>query len=483
MSVFGVREITNGNEPLRVVVVPDDGVSYIEKITEYGVRFLVGQSSSTGERVKRVRGQLTVGGATGLVHNVGADQVNVENTFDHLWAFRYKPVEINGNWFNEYPLVFTKKERINDGESEWDYFWLCGTKIDDTYKAPEAFEKEDGTLREFIYASIYEGFRDENNKLRSIPGAQPTVNRSAANFLTDARLNDGLGTDSAYTIQDLLEINYLQHRWTVRLGTKHVQSKLVGATSLTYNTNNIHKTVGNQTESNQFVLINEHAELFVLNQTISGGSDYSSNSVIDYRQIIDIEIDTPVVGQTTFTFDGEPISSIPEDTVIASRAWKTGILDQVVASDGYTIANDGKYPIKIEGIENPFGNIYKNIAGIKVYGDDYYITKNMKDYNWSSNLDNYHKLAYKVPRTSGYAKEMGYDNLFPFAELPSEVGESASTYYADYFYQNYSEASYRTAIFGGHWYNGSIAGLWLWAVTYSLGRTDLNIGARLSYRP
>ena len=66
----------------------DDDVNFIKRITEYGVREVVGQSASELERVTRLNGVKTVGDATGLVANVAIDGALAENSFDFIPIFQ-----------------------------------------------------------------------------------------------------------------------------------------------------------------------------------------------------------------------------------------------------------------------------------------------------------------------------------------------------------------------------------------------------------
>ena len=474
---FNLTEITN--KELVVRVVQDGQASYLDKFTEWGIRFVKGQASSDGERVKRIDGLMTLGEATGIVHNIGHDQINVHNSFDSIYAFRYERVIEDGNHFNKYPLVYIKQENLIEDGVEYEYYWLCATQLQGYY-APHVFRKNDGSLRDYILVGVYEAFRDADGKLRSIPNVLPTVSRSATNFLTDARLNDGLGVDSEYTITDIMEQHYLNHRWLIRLGTKNSQSKLAGFT--TGRRNGTDLILEDGTSVNHVVVSNAIGEEYRIGQTIKVGDGQDGTQALVGRLITNILVDNPTSGQTSIYFDGEPVNVV-SGQIIGNRAYITGATDGIVASDGYLLENNGKYPCVIEGIENPFGNVWKNIAGIKLLGDDIYVTNDLRDYNWSANVDNFVKLSYKVPQANGYAKEMGFDPKHPYAQITKAVGGGSTTYYADYFYQNYVVDEYRTVFVGGTWSYGSSAGLWFWNVGDGLGTVGIDIGSRLSKRP
>lgn len=465
MGHFGVREI-DGVVNVNIV---NDNKTYLDEITEYGVRFIKGQSSPTGERVKRINGELIVGSATGLEYNIGKDDVNVLNSFDYIPAFKAENVIVEGNYFRRFYKHFMKYEVLDHGGTIYEYYWISLTKHDG-YFLPHVFIRNDGTEREYHDVGRYKAFRDDEGKLRSIPNVHPTVSRSGANFLTDARANDGEGANSKYLIGDIWEKGWFNFRQQIRLATRNVQSVLTGVTNLPYSAS--HLTIGDQVESNELVLSNSNASGFIEGQSIG-------DAVSPYRRITKIEVDFPEEGQTTITFDGEP-ADIAEGSNVRSRAYLTGLTDSVVATDGYYKENNGKYPIKIDGIENPFGDIWENVAGVKVHEHQPYVTTDTSKYNWSSNTEDYHPLSYTLPTSNGYGKEMGHDPNFPLANLTSETEASSSTYYSDYFYQN---TGWRTVLVGGFWSYGSSAGLWFWNAAGSLGYSGIGIGARLSHRP
>lgn len=463
---------------VKVEITKKGDLTYSQLREEIGVRFLKGQSSPVGERVRRLDGIMTVGEATGLIFNIGTnDGVSVVNSFDHLPVFGARNVLHNGNFFREFDKGYYKYEELKEGENIWEYYWTSLTKHEG-YFTPHNFIGNDGIEKDTIMIGRYKAFRDGDNKLRSIPGVIPTVSTTGANYLTYARNNDGLGVDSQYLIGDIWEKSWFNFRQIIRMATKNVQSVLLGATSLSYTTT--HETIGEQTDSNSFVLPSSQASAYVLGQTISGGDSQGSNSVFAYRVITNIENDFPNSDETTITFDGEQVSTIPAGTIIGSRAWTTGTTDSILATDGYFEENNGKYSCKIDGIENPFGDIYENVAGVKVNDHKVYVSKDTSKYNWNANTIDYHELSYELPKDSGYAKEMGFDPNFPMANMTKEVGGGSSTYFSDYFYQN---SGWRTVFVGGYWYSTSRAGLWGWYAASGLGAGSIYIGARLSYRP
>ena len=147
--------------------------------------------------------------------------------------------------------------------------------------------------------------------------------------------------------------------------------------------------------------------------------------------------------------------------------------------------NDGKHSIVWRGLENPFGNIWKNVDGVKISNQKAYLTENPKDYNDTVSVagvyaEPYLPLGYTNALTNNYAQDLGYDANYPYAKFPITVQASSALYFRDYYYQAVGD---RTVFVGGVWFSGSGAGLFFWALHYALGLTDFTFGARLSYRP
>jgi len=63
----------------------------------------------------------------------------------------------------------------------------------------DAFTREyDGDL-DYLYIGAYKGYIDENNKLRSIIGVQPTANRAIEEFQVAAQANDSRYSITKYS--------------------------------------------------------------------------------------------------------------------------------------------------------------------------------------------------------------------------------------------------------------------------------------------
>lgn len=479
---MGVQIIIPSGKALPVEIVG----SRKSDIIEYGVRWVVGQSSSVGERVKRVNGELFVGAATNLVAAIGIDNQIVENTFDNIDIFRTERVLIDGNYLVKRKLYFHKHEWKTEGGTSYEYHWMCEQKLPG-YIRPRIFIDDAGEEIDFAYEGAFQASEDASGKARSIPNEFPKVNISRGNARKAARKNDGDGdnTDSAWGIKDLASYYYhIVVPFLVEFATRHSQSIMQGVVNMPYS--NDHVALTTEEDSNIIVLSNTHGALFTIGQSIFIGTTRDSGMVVSERYIDDIQVDTPVAGQTTITFNGAP-ATITAGNVIASRGWRSGMTNGVKATSGALRANDGRNPIVFRGYENPFGNVYEFVDGGKIVDHQLWVTEDRTAYNDVASVGGvyaapYSPVAYLNAQADDYVKELGYDAMFPYAQLPQVSGGGANnaTYYADYYYQASGD---RTLLVGGHWANGGYAGLFRWSANYSLDTSDINIGFRLSYRP
>jgi hypothetical protein len=457
---------------------------------EYGVREVVGQSASEFERVTRFWGEVKLGSATGLVANVAIDDADATNSFDYIPIFKREKVSVDAtdlssntvsNTFVKVPKYYIKEEWTTEGGTDYHYIFMSQFKHEG-YRLSLPFKKQDGSERDYTYIGAYEAYLDGNNKLRSLTGQIPKVSYSRNNFRTAARALDGLGVNSKYQITDLAEyVDLVQIPFMIEFATKHSQGVFLGATSMAYSAS--HTAVADGTAVNFIVVSNATGANFVLGQTVSIGTSNSNDSVAKDRIVTQIDVDTPNAGETTITFDGAAVN-ISIGNVIASRAWKTGMTDSVKVSGTHAL-NDGKHSIVWRGLENPFGNIWKNVDGVKISNWRGYVAENPKDYNDTASVggvyaEPYLPLGYLNANANNYAQDLGYDANYPYAKFPISVQASSGLYFRDYYYQNTGD---RTVFVGGGWADSSTAGLFYWHLNNALGSANFNLGARLSYRP
>lgn len=141
------------------------------------------------------------------------------------------------------------------------------------------------------------------------------------------------------------------------------------------------------------------------------------------------------------------------------------------------------------GIENPFGHLWSWTDGCKCEiqseadgaKSKFYVCDDPAKFQDSSYND--YDLRGELPRKEGYVKclmvgEHGEN-------MPTEVGGSSTTYFADYFNTNIpaSGAAMRVVLFGGRADHGAVAGLAYAATHYTATNTYAYFGSRLCFIP
>lgn len=157
------------------------------------------------------------------------------------------------------------------------------------------------------------------------------------------------------------------------------------------------------------------------------------------------------------------------------------------AETPYTTA--GKVSVSYRGVENPWGNIWKHIQGVNIWGDGTmgggqpYIANNFT-FNESKNSDNYEPVGFTLANASGYINAMGYGNEeFDWLLMPSEIGGTSALPVGDYTYVTANLNGYRVAPLGGRWSYGANAGGFSWTCSNGVGDRYRGVGGRLLYVP
>ena len=120
--------------------------------------------------------------------------------------------------------------------------------------------------------------------------------------------------------------------------------------------------------------------------------------------------------------------------------------------------------------------MWQFVDGVNITDLQAWICRNADQYASNVFAAPYEKVGYVNGNTNGYLKYKGFDKLYPFAELPKEVGGDSATYYSDYYYQSTGQ---RIALVGGSWDDGSSAGLSYWYLNNSSTNASASVGGRL----
>jgi hypothetical protein len=167
------------------------------------------------------------------------------------------------------------------------------------------------------------------------------------------------------------------------------------------------------------------------------------------------------------------------------RAEKTTTYDGGVAKE-YTV--DGKTSVCWRGKENFWGNIWKFVYGINIWGNGKmgggqpYICSDFS-FAESKNSGNYEPAGFTVTNANGYISAMGYSTACDWLFIASECLGNSSLPVGDYTYITVNLNGYRIARLGGGWNHGGGAGGFCWALDSGVGIRSRNIGGRLVYIP
>lgn len=167
------------------------------------------------------------------------------------------------------------------------------------------------------------------------------------------------------------------------------------------------------------------------------------------------------------------------------RAEKTTTYEGGVAKE-YTV--DGKTSVCWRGKENFWGNIWKFVYGINIWGNGKmgggqpYICSDFS-FAESKNSGNYEPAGFTVTNVNGYISAMGYSTACDWLFIASECLGNSSLPVGDYTYITINLNGYRIARLGGGWSDGGHAGGFYWYLNGGVGYRHRHIGGRLVYIP
>lgn len=167
------------------------------------------------------------------------------------------------------------------------------------------------------------------------------------------------------------------------------------------------------------------------------------------------------------------------------RAEKTTTYEGGVAKE-YTV--DGKTSVCWRGKENFWGNIWKFVYGINIWGNGKmgggqpYICSDFS-FAESKNSGNYEPAGFTVTNANGYISAMGYSTACDWLFIASECLGNSSLPVGDYTYITVNLNGYRIALLGGNWNGGGYAGGFYWNLSSGVGYRTRYIGGRLVYIP
>ena len=167
------------------------------------------------------------------------------------------------------------------------------------------------------------------------------------------------------------------------------------------------------------------------------------------------------------------------------RAEKTTTYEGGTAKE-YTV--DGKTSVCWRGKENFWGNLWKFVYGINIWGNGKmgggqpYICSDFS-FAESKNSGNYEPAGFTVTNANGYISAMGYSTACDWLFIASECLGNSSLPVGDYTYITVNLNGYRIARLGGCWGSGVDAGGFYWDLDGGVGGRSRGVGGRLVYIP
>lgn len=166
---------------------------------------------------------------------------------------------------------------------------------------------------------------------------------------------------------------------------------------------------------------------------------------------------------------------------------KTGVVNYTYKKSDDTDGQTLSVP-SYRGLENPFGHVWSWTDGCKcnVQSDaagglsEFFVCTDPAKFQDSDYTD-YEKRG-EIPRNEGYVKIM---MIGEYGEnMPTAVGASSTTYFADYFYTNVvSNTGQRGVVFGGSANHGAYAGFSCALTSHAASYSAAAVGSRLCFLP
>lgn len=347
-------------------------------------------------------------------------------------AFYYKVV----------PLVYDKNTTTGIGYHLRKANYYVSTKPKAGFKLHPAFYDANGNAVDYILLSAYEG---------SMYDVSGTV-----------YVNDGVDTDTAIETGDLLcsvagkkPISGLKK--TLTKANLELMAQNRGA--------NWHLENIKATSANQLLMIIELGTMNTQTAIGQGVVSISNNSAYNCASL---------TGSTASIGNGTGQATETTNEIGGTET-------------AYTTS--GKLSITYRGVENPWGNIWKHIQGINIWGDGSmgggqpYVAEGFT-YNESKNTEPYHPVGFTLANANGYVNAMGYGSEeYDWLLMPSEIGGTSALPVGDYFYVTPNLNSYKIALLGGAWSSSGDVGGFYWRCNSGVGSRYQNIGGRLVYVP
>lgn len=456
----------------------------INSVPQYGVRW-AGTSSTVCERLGNAVG-LTAKAHKGSTESVNNDFDNIYpwsdiktcnidadgNVLAYLGDSSFRRDGTNGDVMVEIPKFYYKRVKTGIVEE----IWICASKLPGYELHPLFIDngKEVGKVFHSVYnASSFTDETDNKVKLQSITGVQPRVRTSRAAFRTYAR-NKG----AVWGIEDISCVNALQLLYLVEYANTNSQSALgSGVANLPYTAN--HKALEETTNGNTITISSVYKNIYKLGQRIEIGAAQGVNDKTTTPRTITNITTNEEVGQTTITFDGDPIT-IAVGNMMWNVAPLNGSCDALNGKSGW-LAGENNYTngyadVNYRGIEGFHAKLFRFIDGVNIKDRVVYYANSIAEYADGVYDSKYRAVGYSNAEANGYISAFGYDEKAPWIMFPSVAVGGSLTFVPDYYFQNPGE---RLLLLGGHWTYGVYAGAFCFDYVIGFSYSDLFSGSHL----
>ena len=402
----------------------------------YGVRWLAGNTAAAGTRL---------GDAVGMAAGVQIGETVNDNDFDSAYPWNsmrrcngdwntttglfevmcyefdtdgvantaFKTDGSNGNVWVEIPLFWAKHIYDSEKEEKW-----ISNAPGDGYYIPKKLQRSIARGQNKTYIAAYRASEDGNGNLVSVSGTIPEYG-SFNTFMTKYK---AMGTGISGTTSEDEEI--LDLLMDVEFATRDQQSIMLGEISRYWGSDR--KAQISEKNTNRIVVANAHAANFNVGDLIGVGTSADNRNVFDAREITQIsQYDT---GNTAIEFGGTPVNITAQTHCVTAFPNKTGQTDTLTAPSG-TVANDGLHDCRYRWIETPYGKQLDIVMDLLINNYQTYFCNDMHGGNYSNQLtDDYIPVGYENAHdSSGYVRNMGFDERYPHIKNPVQVGNGAST--------------------------------------------------------
>ena len=369
----------------------------------------------------------------------GYDEAAKTSTGDNVQVMVYQPAF----WYKVVPLVLEKNTQSGIGYHIRKAVYYVSSAPKPGFKLHPVFCDENGNSVDYILFSAYEG---------------SMWDASAKDYV-----NDNTEKSIAYTAGDLLcSVGGRKPVSGLRdgMGTKSIFEEMANNRGKGW-----HLSTIKAESANQLLMM---IELGTMNAQAAIGQGVVS-----------------ITDNSSFN-----CSSLTGSTAALGNA--SGSAKETISETGGTTTTEtapGKVSVAYRGIENPWGNIWKQVNGINITGDGKmqggqpYIADDFK-FDERKQDGNYHAVGFTLPGGSNYIKAMGYgDEEYDWLLMASELGGTAERPVGDYFYAGTNTSYYRGSMFGGGWSYAQNAGVFCWYCIDGADARYRNAGGRLLYVP